>query len=79
MCTILFIYIYLYLFFTCFGHPSAHRQEKSTVSMRHCYSSLWMGGVWSAGWIEIQFRENCAPSWIICEIVGGYTVKKNMK
>ena len=38
-------------FKTCFGHQSAHHQEKVTVSMRHWYLSLWMGGVWSAGWI----------------------------
>ena len=37
---------------TFFGHPSAHHQEKDT--MRHWYLSLWMGGVWSAGWIEIE-------------------------
>ena len=48
-CTIRFKYIYLCLSSTCFGHPSAHHQEKITVSMRHCYLSLWMGGVWSAG------------------------------
>ena len=54
-CTILFnIFIYLFLFFTCFGHPRAHHQEKTAVSMWHWYLSLCMGGVWSAGWIEIQ-------------------------
>ena len=48
-CTILFKYIYLFFFSTCFWHPSAHHQEKITVFMRHWYLSLWMGGVWSAG------------------------------
>ena len=47
-------YICLFLFSTCFGHPRAHHQEKIAVSMRHWYLSLCMGGVWSAGWIEIQ-------------------------
>ena len=51
-CTILFKYIYLYLFSACFGLPSAHRQGKVTVPMRHWYLSFWMCGVWSAGWIE---------------------------
>ena len=32
--------------------PSAHHQEKITVSIRHWYLSLCMGGVWSAGWID---------------------------
>ena len=36
------IFIYLFLFSTCFGHPSAHHQEKITVSMRHWYLSLWV-------------------------------------
>ena len=44
-CTNLFKYIYLCLFSTCFGHPSAHHQEKIAVSMRNLYLSLWMGGV----------------------------------
>ena len=35
-------YIYLFLFSTCFGHPSAHHQEKITISMRHWYLSLCM-------------------------------------
>jgi len=26
----------------------AHHQQKVTVSMRHWYFSLWMGGVWSS-------------------------------
>jgi hypothetical protein len=43
--------IYLYLPFTCFGQPCAHNQEKITLSMRHWHLSLWIGGVWSAGWI----------------------------
>jgi hypothetical protein len=51
-CTILLKYIYLFLFCTCFGHPSAHHQEKITVSIRHWYLSLCMGGDWSAGWIN---------------------------
>ena len=51
-CTILFKYIYLCLFCTCFGHPSAHRPEKFTVCMQHWYLSLWMCGVWSASLIE---------------------------
>ena len=39
---------------TFFGHPCAHHRDKITVSisMRHWYLSLCMGGVWSAGWIE---------------------------
>ena len=41
-CTILCKYIYLSLFSTCFGHPSAYHQEKITVSMRHWYLSLCM-------------------------------------
>jgi len=44
-------YIYLFLFFTCFGHPCAHHQEKFAVPMRHWHLSLCMGGVWYAGWI----------------------------
>jgi len=47
------LYIYLFLFSTCFGHPWAHHQEKITVYMRRWYLSLCMGGVWSAGWIGI--------------------------
>jgi len=58
-CTILFKYMYLCLFCTCVGHPSAHHQEKITVSMRYWYLSLWMGGVWSAGWIETGFLQSC--------------------
>jgi len=54
-CTILSKYIYLFLFSTCFGHPSAHYEEQITVSMRHWYLSLCMGGVWSSGWIETSF------------------------
>jgi hypothetical protein len=46
-CTILFWYIYICLFCTCFRHPSAHHQEKITVSMQQWYLSLWMGGVLS--------------------------------
>jgi len=45
-------YIYLFLFSICFGHPSAHHQEKITVSMPHWYLSLCMSGDWSGGWIE---------------------------
>jgi len=41
--------MYLFLFSTCFGLPRAHHQEeKIAVSMRHCYLSLCMNGVWSA-------------------------------
>jgi len=40
-CTVLFQYIYLFLFSTCFGHPSAHHQETITVPMRHWYLSLY--------------------------------------
>ena len=47
-CTILFRYIYLCLFSTCFGHSSAHPQEKITISLRHWYLSLCMFGVLSA-------------------------------
>jgi len=47
-----FCVIYLFLFSTFFGHSRAHNQEKITVSMQNWYSSLIMGGVWSAGWIE---------------------------
>ena len=48
-CTILFdIFIYLFLFSTCFGHPRAHHQEKNAVSMRHWYLTLCMRGDWSA-------------------------------
>ena len=46
------IFIYLFHFPTCFGHPCAHHQEKIVVSMEHWYLSLCIGGVWSAGWIE---------------------------
>ena len=52
-----FCLIYLFHFFTCFGHPRAHHQEKMTVSMRQWYLSLSMGGVRSAGWIE-KFQSN---------------------
>ena len=45
-CTILFKYIYLRLFSTCFGHSSAHHQEKITASMRHWYLSLLMHDIW---------------------------------
>ena len=49
-CTVLFKYIYLFLFSTCFGHPRAHHQEKIIVTMRHWYLSLSMGddGHWDA-------------------------------
>ena len=51
MCIILFnIFIY---FSPCFGHSYVHNQEKIAVSMRRWYLSLSMGGVWSAGWVEI--------------------------
>jgi len=33
-------------FFTCFGHPCAHHQEKIVLFM-----GLWYL-IWSAGWIE---------------------------
>ena len=36
-------------------------QEKIAVSMRHWYLSLCMGGVWYAGWIEIQPAEQTQP------------------
>jgi len=45
------VFIYLFLFFTCFGHPCAHHQEQIAVSMRHWYMSLCMGDDWSTGWI----------------------------
>ena len=32
-----------------------------TVSMRHWYLSLCMGGVWSAGWISIQPADQTPP------------------
>jgi len=43
-----FCSIYLFHFSSCFGHSHDHHQEKITVSMRHWYLSLCMGGVWSA-------------------------------
>jgi len=55
------LYIYLFLFSTYFGHPCAHHQENITVSMRQLYLSLCMGGVWSAGWIEIQPEKQTQP------------------
>jgi len=59
--TILFKYIYSFLFSTCFGHPSAHHQRKITVSTRHWYLSLCMGGVCCAGWISIQPADQTPP------------------
>ena len=56
-----FCLIYLFHFFTCFGHPRAHHQEKMTVSMRQWYLSLCMGGVWFADWIEIQPADRSPP------------------
>jgi hypothetical protein len=48
----MFKYIYLRPFSTRFGLSSAHHQEKIAVLIRHWYLPLYMGGVWSAGWIE---------------------------
>ena len=45
----------------CFRHTSAHHQEKITVSMRHWYLSLLMGGVWSAGWVQIRPADQTLP------------------
>ena len=55
MCTIFFL-IYLFLFSTCFGHPCAHHQEKITISMRHWYLSLCVGGVRPAGSIQSAYQ-----------------------
>ena len=46
------------VFSTCFGHPHAHHQEKNTVSMRHLYLSLCMGGVC----LLYMFRASTCPS-----------------
>ena len=52
----------IFIFFsTRFGHPRAHHQEKTVVSMRRWYLSLCMGSVWSAGWIEMQPADQSPP------------------
>ena len=55
------LFKYLFLFSTCFGHPSAHHQEKITVFMRQWYLSLCMDGVWSAGCIVTSFNPTSPP------------------
>ena len=35
--------------------------RRVTVSVQHWYLSLCMGGVWSAGWIEIQLTDQTPP------------------
>ena len=44
-------YTYLFLFSTYFGHPCAHHQEKFTVSMWHCFHSVWV-----ASSLMVRFR-----------------------
>ena len=61
-CTILLsIFISLLYMFRTTMCPSS---GEITVSMRHWYLSLCMGGFWSAGWSFTPTKQNCAPSWI---------------
>ena len=58
-CTILLcIFISLLYMFRATMCPSS---GELTVSMRHWYLSICMGGIWSAGWIESNQQTRCHP------------------
>ena len=46
------MYLFISLLFMFWASTCSSSGEIITVSMRHWYLSLCMGGVWSAGWTE---------------------------
>ena len=49
------MYLFISLLFMFWASTCSSSGEIITVSMRHWYLSLCMGGVWSAGWTETAY------------------------